>query len=200
MSDKSELTQVMHDYYLNKLPTGLQPKLNGIADGIISTVAGSNVDLILDFIEKVSRTTVDSATDEELNFIGKARLLNRFPNENTEQFRTRVKGAYEFWSKAGTLDGIKTALLQLGYNSSILERIDVNWSKFSVTIYPNTQTYDGSPAELNRILTIINDVKPAHCVLQQLNYIASGTAYGTGAKFGTSVKFGGVSSVLFVRP
>jgi Phage tail protein (Tail_P2_I) len=199
-TDKELLLEANYRFYTGLLPTGLRPNVGGTADGIVKTIAGFVSDLELELIKIVARTTVDEATDEELNKIGDARLLKRFPNESTEQFRVRVKGAYEFWSKGGTVEGMRVALSQLGYRSSIIERDPGNWSGFRVTIYPETRTYDGTAAELNRVLTIINDVKPAHTVLLQLTYIASGNAYGTGVTFGSGAKWGGVSSILYTRP
>lgn len=117
------------------------------------------------------------APEDALNLLGAERGLTRYPGESIEAWRTRVLGAWEFWQWSGTEYGLSVALSQLGYASAIVPvwvYDTARWSEFDVFIYPATRSYDGSLDERNRILAIINQIKPAHTRLSQLTYVSFG--------------------------
>uniref|UniRef100_A0A7C3HVX3 Phage tail protein n=1 Tax=Meiothermus ruber TaxID=277 RepID=A0A7C3HVX3_MEIRU len=117
------------------------------------------------------------APEDALNLLGAERGLTRYPGESLEAWRERVLGAWEYWRWSGTEYGLSVALFQLGYSSAITPvwSYDPNrWSEFEVFIYPATRSYDGTEEEKNRILSIINQVKPAHTRLAQATYVAFG--------------------------
>lgn len=117
------------------------------------------------------------APEDALNHLGAERGLTRYPGEGVEAWRTRVLGAWEFWQWSGTEYGLGLALGQLGYNSAIVPvwtYDPMRWSEFDVFIYPSARSYDGSTAERDRILAIINQIKAAHTRLAQLTYVSFG--------------------------
>ena len=117
------------------------------------------------------------APEDALNLLGTERGLTRYPGESLESWRSRVLGAWDFWSWAGTEYGLRVALGQLGYASAIVPAWtydSARWSEFDVFIYPNARSYDGQQEERNRILGAINQIKPAHTKLAQLVYVSFG--------------------------
>jgi hypothetical protein len=120
---------------------------------------------------------VQLAPEDAVNLLGTERGFTRFPGESLDAWRVRVLGAWEFWRWSGTDYGMRLALAQLGYNSatvSVWSYDSARWSEFDVYVYAGTRSYDGSPEERNRILAIINQIKPAHTRLATLQYVPSG--------------------------
>lgn len=120
---------------------------------------------------------ITPTSDDSLPIIGSERLLNRYPGESIDAFRQRVLGAWDFWVWAGTEYGLSIALAQLGYDSAITPVWSYDssrWSEFEVFIYPATRSYDGTQEEKNRILGVVNQIKPAHTKLAQLTYVSFG--------------------------
>ncbi|ADH63805.1 hypothetical protein Mesil_1930 [Allomeiothermus silvanus DSM 9946] len=120
---------------------------------------------------------VQQAPEDALNLLGAERGLGRYPEEALGTWRDRVLGAWEFWRWSGTEFGMRTALAQLGYDAAVVPvwTYDATrWSEFDVYIYPMTRSYDGSTAERNRILGVINQVKAAHTRLAKLTYVSFG--------------------------
>jgi hypothetical protein len=117
------------------------------------------------------------APEDALNRLGAERGLTRYPGESLEAWRTRVLGAWEFWRWSGTEYGMGLALAQLGYNSAIVAvwtYDTTRWSEFDIYLYADTRSYDGSVDEKNRILAIINQIKPAHTRIGTVQYIPMG--------------------------
>jgi hypothetical protein len=117
------------------------------------------------------------APEDALATLGAERTLTRYPAESGDAFRARVLGAWDFWQWAGTEYGLRLALSQLGYNSAIVpvQNYDnTRWSEFDVYLYAGTRSYDGSVEEKNRILAIINQIKPAHTRMGSVRYVPAG--------------------------
>lgn len=118
-----------------------------------------------------------AAPEDAVNRLGSERGLNRYPGESLEGWRARVLGAWDFWQWSGTEYGMGLALSQLGYNSAIVPvwtYAPARWSEFDIYLYAAGRSYDGSLAEQNRILGVINQVKPAHTKLGGVQYIPFG--------------------------
>lgn len=139
---------------------------------------GALADEHLEYVATALRARyAELAPEDGLNLLGAERNFVRYPAESLDAFRQRIIGAWEFWQWAGTEYGLGLALSQLGYNSAIVpvRNYDNNrWSEFDVYLYASTRSYDGSVEEKNRILAIINQVKPAHTRLATLRYVPSG--------------------------
>jgi hypothetical protein len=117
------------------------------------------------------------APEDALATLGAERTLTRYPGESGDAFRARVLGAWEFWQWSGTEYGLGLALSQLGYNSAIVpvrNYDNTRWSEIDVYLYAGTRSYDGSQEERNRILAVINQIKPAHARLASLQYVPAG--------------------------
>ncbi|GEM81879.1 phage tail protein [Meiothermus hypogaeus] len=139
---------------------------------------GALADEHLEYVATALRARYAELTPEDgLNLLGAERNFVRYPAESLDAFRQRIIGAWEFWQWAGTEYGLGLALSQLGYNSAIVpvrSYDNTRWSEFDVYLYAGTRSYDGSVEEKNRILAIINQVKPAHTRLATLRYVPSG--------------------------
>ncbi|WP_027878157.1 phage tail protein [Meiothermus cerbereus] len=139
---------------------------------------GALADEHLEYVATALRARyVELAPEDGLNLLGAERNFVRYPAESLDAFRQRIIGAWEFWQWAGTEYGLGLALSQLGYNSAIVpvrNYDNTRWSEFDVYLYAGTRSYDGSVEEKNRILAIINQVKPAHTRLATLRYVPSG--------------------------
>jgi hypothetical protein len=115
------------------------------------------------------------ASEDALNLIGQARLIERYPEEGLEDYRARVAGAQDFWALAGTNEGMLTALEQLGYTGYIHPWSAPRQSEFDITLTPGRRTYDNSPAELERIVRVIRRVKKADSELYRVFYTSQST-------------------------
>lgn len=139
---------------------------------------GALADEHLEYVATALRARYAELSPEDgLNLLGAERNFVRYPAESLDAFRQRIIGAWEFWQWAGTEYGLSTALSQLGYTSAIVpvrSYDNTRWSEFDVYLYAGTRSYDGSVEEKNRILAIINQVKPAHTRLATLRYVPSG--------------------------
>lgn len=139
---------------------------------------GALADEHLEYVATALRARyAELAPEDGLNLLGAERNLVRYPAESLDAFRQRIIGAWEFWQWAGTEYGLGLALSQLGYNSAIVpvrNYDNTRWSEFDVYLYAGTRSYDGSVEGKNRILAIINQVKPAHTRLATLRYVPSG--------------------------
>lgn len=139
---------------------------------------GALADEHLEYVATALRARyAELAPEDGLNLLGAERNFVRSPAESLDAFRQRIIGAWEFWQWAGTEYGLGLALSQLGYNSAIVpvrNYDNTRWSEFDVYLYAGTRSYDGSVEEKNRILAIINQVKPAHTRLATLRYVPSG--------------------------
>ena len=139
---------------------------------------GALADEHLEYVATALRARyAELAPEDGLNLLGAERNFVRYPAESLDAFRQRVIGAWEFWQWAGTEYGMGLALSQLGYNSAIVpvrNYDNTRWSEFDVYLYAGTRSYDGSVEEKNRILAIINQIKPAHTRLATLRYVPSG--------------------------
>lgn len=139
---------------------------------------GALADEHLEYVATALRARyAELAPEDGLNLLGAERNFVRYPAESLDAFRQRIIGAWDFWQWAGTEYGLSTALSQLGYNSAIVpvrNYDNTRWSEFDVYLYAGTRSYDGSVEEKNRILAIINQIKPAHTRLATLRYVPSG--------------------------
>jgi len=139
---------------------------------------GALADEHLEYVATALRARyAELAPEDALNLLGAERNFVRYPAESLDAFRQRVIGAWDFWVWAGTEYGMGLALSQLGYNSAIVpvrNYDNTRWSEFDVYLYAGTRSYDGSVEEKNRILAIINQIKPAHTRLATLQYVPSG--------------------------
>jgi len=139
---------------------------------------GALADEHLEYVATALRARyAELAPEDGLNLLGAERNFVRYPAESLDAFRQRIIGAWEFWQWAGTEYGLGLALSQLGYNSAIVpvrNYDSTRWSEFDVYLYAGTRSYDGSVEEKNRILAIINQIKPAHTRLATLRYVPSG--------------------------
>ncbi|MGK0618465.1 phage tail protein [Meiothermus cerbereus] len=139
---------------------------------------GALADEHLEYVATALRARyAELAPEDGLNLLGAERNLVRYPAEGLEAFRQRIIDAWGFWQWAGTEYGMGLALAQLGYTSAIVpvrNYDSVRWSEFDVYLYPSTRSYDGSPEERNRILAIINQIKPAHTRISSVRYVPTG--------------------------
>ncbi len=139
---------------------------------------GALADEHLEYVATALRARyAELGPEDGLNLLGAERNFVRYPAESLDAFRQRIIGAWEFWQWAGTEYGLGLALSQLGYNSAIVpvrNYDNTRWSEFDVYLYAGTRSYDGSVEEKNRILAIINQIKPAHTRLATLRYVPSG--------------------------
>lgn len=201
LTELNELKAANLQWYLGLLPSGRLPVQGNDAEKIISTFSGFITELEAEILRVYLESLAVEAQDTALNIIGESRGIFRYPNESLAEFRVRVLGSYFFWSKAGTLGGLAIALEQLGYRCNIIEHYKdepTKWSEFTITIYPQAKTYDGSANELQRVLGIIREIKPAHTKLRRLFYSDTGTIYGINAnKFGAGLLYGGASTLLY---
>ncbi|MCL6531556.1 MAG: hypothetical protein K6T70_15795 [Meiothermus ruber] len=139
---------------------------------------GALADEHLEYVATALRARyAELAPEDGLNLLGAERNFVRYPAESPDAFRQRIIGAWEFWQWAGTEYGLGLALSQLGYTSAIVpvrNYDNTRWSEFDVYLYAGTRSYDGSQEERNRILAVINQIKPAHTRLATLRYVPSG--------------------------
>lgn len=119
----------------------------------------------------------DRAPGDGLSLIGAERGVSRHPEESEEAYRARVLGAWEYWQWAGTERGVRIALRQLGYDSTITPvRVydTARWAEFDVYLYAATRSYDGTEAEQRRIIATINRAKAAHTKVKSIQYVPAG--------------------------
>lgn len=169
--------QAAYEHLRGLLPPGRYPRPGGSADGAVWMLGGLLDELVQTETDAVLDWIATQAREEALSLIGRGRGLERYPGETLEAYRTRVVAALEFWQQAGTERGIRLALKQLGYESSLVpvRTYDAaRWSEFDVYLYADTRSYDGSDAEKARILGILKRAKPAHTRLGTVQYIPFG--------------------------
>ena len=94
----------------------------------------------------------DTIPDDALAYIGRARMMERYAAETTAQYKERLKGAWDAWEKAGTVDGITSQLEAFGLSGiTIYDNADWdwdsdpdNWSRFWVVITGHPWSRDGT--------------------------------------------------------
>ncbi|AZF88272.1 hypothetical protein [Meiothermus phage MMP17] len=169
---------IPYEQYRRWLVAISPPWLRGVRGSAFTGGLGEALDEHASLVATgVASRFANRAPEDAVNRLGAERGLTRYPGESLEAWRTRVLGAWEFWQWAGTEYGMGLALSQLGYNSAIVpvrNYDNTRWSEFDVYLYAGTRSYDGSVEEKNRILAIINQVKPAHTRLATLRYVPSG--------------------------
>jgi hypothetical protein len=193
-AQKQALAHAIRDHLITLLPTGRQPRHGGLAwhtvNALAAALASADEQALHMAIERLASTARQRGI---LDLLGAARSIRRHPGEPTGAFRARIVGAYELWSKAGTLGGVKRALEVAGYKVSILEHYTENpdiWAEFSITLEPaqtefTTDTWnDGQGAwddgsawgwtlgqlEPQRILHVVNEMKAAHSKPRNIYY------------------------------
>lgn len=166
--------RLLEDWLRDRAP----PWFQDAAVGPEIEAYGALADEHLEYVATALRGRyAELAPEDALNLLGAERNFVRYPAESLDAFRQRIIGAWEFWQWAGTEYGMGLALSQLGYNSAIVpvrNYDNTRWSEFDVYLYAGTRSYDGSVEEKNRILAIINQIKPAHTRLATLRYVPSG--------------------------
>ncbi len=139
---------------------------------------GALADEHLEYVATALRARyAELAPEDGLNLLGAERNFVRYPAESLDAFRQRIIGAWEFWQWAGTEYGLGLALSQLGYNSAIVpvrSYDNTRWSEFDVYLYASSRSYDGSQEERNRILAVINQIKPGHTKIGSVQYVPAG--------------------------
>lgn len=173
-----EIALIPYDQYQRWLLTLSPPWLRGARGSSLMSGLGSGLD------EHASLLTTgllarfaQRAPEDALATLGAERTLTRYPGESGDAFRDRVLGAWDFWVWAGTEHGMSVALSQLGYNSAVVpvrSYDPARWGEFDVYLYAGSRSYDGSQEEKNRILAVINQVKPAHTRLGTVQYVPAG--------------------------
>jgi len=130
---------------------------------------------LLELLFTVAKSSFPQHAPEPwLTELATGRNLRRFSGEAPQLFRERILGALDFWRLGGTELGMRLALLRLGYLANItpVRLYDpLRWSQFDVYLYPYTRSYDGSIEERQQILSLINEIKPAHTRLNSLLYV-----------------------------
>lgn len=173
-----EIALIPYEQYQRWLVELSPPWLQGDRGAAFLSSLGAGLDEAVSWtLTGVLARFIQRAPEDALNLLGAERGLTRYPGESLETWRDRVLGAWEFWTWAGTEHGMQTALAQLGYSSAIVPRwlsVPADWSEFDVFIYPARRSFDGSPAERHRILSIIGQVKAGHTRLRQLTYVSFG--------------------------
>jgi hypothetical protein len=166
--------RLLEDWLRDRAP----PWFQDAAVGPEIEAYGALADEHLEYVATALRARyAELAPEDGLNLLGAERNFVRYPAESLDAFRQRIIGAWEFWQWAGTEYGLGLALSQLGYNSAIVpvrNYDNTRWSEFDVYLYAGSRSYDGSVEEKNRILAIINQIKPAHTRLATLRYVPAG--------------------------
>ena len=92
---------------LRRLPRWLR----GDALDKFSSIIFGNFDLVYQAArDAISATFITAAPVDSLDYHGKSRLLERLDGETDEQYRTRIVGAWDFWSGLGITTGLRDAL------------------------------------------------------------------------------------------
>lgn len=175
------------------LPPERRPAPGGTAAELVGMLGQIEADTAHDAFRMIYLWLASTTDEAGLNLLGHARYLRRFPGEPTEVFRQRVMGAFGFWEQAGTVPGMRLALLQAGYQAVIIEHRDMpdelRWAEFSVKVSPaqrltadatwdsdalwnGTRSWDFRlPAvPVNFLPELIHEVKPAHARLRRLTF------------------------------
>lgn len=173
-----EIALVPYEQYQRWLVEISPPWLHGVRGSAFVSGLGAGLD------ENASLTATGvlarfaaRAPEDALATLGGERTLTRYPAESGDAFRARVLGAWDFWVWAGTEYGLSTALSQLGYASAVVPVRSYDgsrWSEFDVYLYASSRSYDGSPEERNRILAVINQIKPGHTKIGSVQYVPAG--------------------------
>jgi len=79
---------------------------------------------------------------DALALVGSERSIERYPDETDDEYKTRVKGAWESWEQAGTMR-LVSELLYLGFTAVIKENFTSGWN------------WDGDANNWSRIWTVI---------------------------------------------
>lgn len=191
---KQALANAIRDHLIGLLPAGRQPRHGGLAwhtvSALAAALASADEQALRMAIERLAST---ARILSSLALTGAARNIRRYPGEPLGAYRARVLGAYELWSRAGTLGGVRRALEVAGYKVAITEHYLEDpsiWAEFSITLQPaqtefTTDTWnDGQGAwndgsvwgwtlgqlEPERVLQIVRETKAAHSKPRNIYY------------------------------
>lgn len=111
----------------------------------------------------------DYASWDALPRLGGERQFDRGVTETESQFRTRIKGAWDLWPKAGTPDGILTALNYAGYlHVYLISSNGETWTRDAgtgvVTLTRQSAGYTFSKGWWNEFHVIFETALPASWV------------------------------------
>jgi hypothetical protein len=184
----------LYEQYQGDLPPAWLQRPRGRA---WNEASGKTKDEFIDAVtDAVQARFLQTAPPDALPFLAGDRLLEKYPQETSSIFRTRIAGAWEVWEFAGTVYGLEQVLLQAGWAAQILEhwRTDTSiWAEFSVFVQPSNPTpsanwdaanwdefnwdYNSNALALAQLLPLIGKFKAAHSKLRELWFVESGTAF-----------------------
>jgi hypothetical protein len=129
---------------------------------------------------------------DALPYLGRERLMPRYPAESRGSYKARLHGAWDAWAQAGTIQGMLAQLSAWGVTAEIKEMWDWNWdgdydnwSRFWVVIhehpwgeaakwgefvYGDGTTYGSSAtaSDVDSVRSLIRKWKPAHMVCENI--------------------------------
>lgn len=172
---------------------------------------GDGLDLVSDLIRlAVQARIIAVAPEDALVYIGIDRGMPRYPTETTEDYRTRLIGAWDYWQWGGTKKGVQDVLALLGYAVEITELYTLDplrWSEFAITVAPIIGGFrkrlwadgglwgDGGlwaqgwapvPDELEALESLVAGMKAAHTKMTKLEWFSEPTynTWGDGGLWG----------------
>jgi len=111
-------------------------------------------------IDIIPQLLVETATDEYLDMLARARQIFRSEGELDESLRVRVLAAHEIKKKAGTIPGMINGLAAIGYTVEVEEPNTGTdkWSRFVIEVFG----WDGVVANQAIFHWVVRLLKPAH--------------------------------------
>ena len=108
----------------------------------------------------IPQLVVETATDEYLDMLARARQIFRGEDETDESLRTRVLAAHEVKRKGGTIPGMENGLAAIGYTAEVDEpnKGTDKWSRFVLKVLG----WDGVVADQKVFYQVVRLLKPAH--------------------------------------
>lgn len=158
----------------------------------------SAVALPFDMLAELSRFAGASSYFSEpefapdaLTYLGRERLMPRYPGESAAAYKARLWAAWDAWKQAGTTQGLTSQLAAWGVTAEIKEMWDWdwdgdtdNWSRFWVVItghpwagtnwgefeYGDGTTYGSSASadDIASVRSLVRKWKPAHMVCENI--------------------------------